>query len=84
MKTHTTVQQGLEALTHLDHRGATSADALAGDGVGVLTQVPHLFFRKKLEAKGLKLERDSDLAVGVMFLPGAWGGVGGACGRGGG
>ena len=38
-KTHTTVQQALEALQHLDHRGATSADPLAGDGVGVLTQV---------------------------------------------
>jgi glutamate synthase domain-containing protein 1 len=70
-KTHTTVQQALEALTHLDHRGATSADALAGDGVGVLTQVPHLFFRKKLEAKGIHLARDEDMAVGMVFLPGA-------------
>ena len=41
-KTHTTVQQALEALQHLDHRGATSADALTGDGVGVLTQVRQL------------------------------------------
>ena len=70
-KTHSTVQQALEALTHLDHRGATSADALTGDGVGVLTQIPHLFFRKKLEAHGIPLARDEDMAVGVFFLPGA-------------
>lgn len=64
------MQQGLEALTHLDHRGATSADALTGDGVGLLTQIPHLFFRKKLAARGIALARDEDMAVGVFFLPG--------------
>jgi len=69
------VQQALEALQHLDHRGATSADPLTGDGVGVLTQVPHLFFRKKLEAKGVRLPRDSDMAVGMLFLPGRHSGV---------
>ena len=30
--THDIVEQGLEALRNLDHRGATGADAAAGDG----------------------------------------------------
>ena len=68
-KTHTTVMQGLEAVERLDHRGAAAADALSGDGVGILTQVPHLFFKKKLAARGIDLDHPRDLGVGVMFMP---------------
>jgi glutamate synthase domain-containing protein 1 len=68
-RSHTVVEQALEALTNLEHRGAAGTDALSGAGVGVLTQVPHLFFRKKLAARGIPLARDKDLAVGVFFLP---------------
>ncbi len=75
VRTHTVVGQALEALTNLNHRGATAADPLSGDGVGILTQVPHLFFRKKLAAAGIPLERDTDLGVGVVFLPGRSSGV---------
>lgn len=39
VKTHTVVVQALDALTHLDHRGAAAADPLTGDGVGITTQV---------------------------------------------
>ena len=70
-RSHTIVAQAMEALTNLDHRGAAGGDPLSGDGVGLLTQVPHLFFRKKLAAKGISLARDTDLAVGFFFLPGA-------------
>ncbi len=69
MRSHTIVAQALEALTNLEHRGAAGTDPLSGDGVGVMTQIPHLFFRKKLAAKGIALPRDKDLAVGFFFLP---------------
>ena len=75
MRTHTVVSQALDALTHLNHRGAASADPLTGDGVGVLTQIPHLFFRRKLEARGIAVARDTDVAVGMLFLPGKGAGV---------
>jgi hypothetical protein len=39
IRTHTVVVQALDALTHLDHRGAAAADPLTGDGVGITTQV---------------------------------------------
>lgn len=42
---HATVEQGLEALVNLDHRGATGADPAAGDGAGILVQMPDAFFR---------------------------------------
>jgi glutamate synthase (ferredoxin) len=35
-----------------------------------VAQIPHLFLRKKLEAKGVKLARDTDMGVGMLFLPG--------------
>lgn len=41
VRTHTVVAQALEALTHLDHRGAAAADKLAGDGVGIMTQASY-------------------------------------------
>ena len=70
VRTHTVVEQALDAIKHLDHRGAAAADALSGDGVGLTTQVPGLFFRKKLEEKGVRVARDSDVAVAMIFLPG--------------
>src|SRR3954451_20840679 len=37
---HVIVEQGLEALRNLDHRGATGSDPRTGDGAGILLQVP--------------------------------------------
>ena len=36
---------GLVALTNLDHRGATGAEADTGDGAGILVQIPDRFLR---------------------------------------
>ncbi|MHB9074529.1 MAG: glutamate synthase large subunit [Desulfobaccales bacterium] len=57
------------AVGNLVHRGAVSADGLTGDGAGILTQIPHAFFRRELAQHGLTLEQDEDLAIGVLFLP---------------
>ena len=65
---HDVLAYGLTALANLAHRGAVSADGRTGDGAGVLTQVPHRLFRRELEARGVRLERDRDLAVGVFFV----------------
>ena len=67
-KSHTILEHALSALCNLDHRGAVSADGLTGDGAGVLTQIPHALFRRELEAQGIHLAEDRDLAVGVMFV----------------
>ena len=42
---HDIVDHALDALRNLDHRGATGADPLVGDGAGILTQVPDAFLR---------------------------------------
>ncbi len=60
----------LRCVTNLTHRGAVDADAKTGDGAGVLFQIPAGFFRSEVERLGQRLERDDDLAVGMVFLPG--------------
>ncbi|MEJ2287391.1 MAG: hypothetical protein P8Y02_01900, partial [Deinococcales bacterium] len=67
-RTHDVLAYSLQALHNLAHRGAVSADGKTGDGAGVLTQIPHRLFRRELEARGIFLERDRDLAVGVFFV----------------
>ncbi len=67
-KSHEILQDAIRALCNLAHRGAVSADGLTGDGAGVLTQIPHKFFRRVLANRGIQLNDDQDLAVGVFFI----------------
>jgi glutamate synthase (ferredoxin) len=69
IKSHDLLKKALQALKSLAHRGAVDADAITGDGAGVLTQIPYPLFREFLEEKGKKLYSDEDLGVGVIFLP---------------
>src|SRR3712207_7444724 len=41
--TRETVEQGLEVLHNLEHRGTTGSDPETGDGAGILTQIPDAF-----------------------------------------
>lgn len=61
------VQYALTALERLTHRGGVDADGASGDGAGLLTSLPHPFFRTK--AKELGIELPEVFAVGVAFLP---------------
>ena len=63
---HDIVELALSALTNLDHRGATGADPLVGDGAGILTQVPDTFLRA---VTGFALPQAGAYAVGSAFLP---------------
>ncbi|HKI56072.1 MAG TPA: glutamate synthase large subunit [Trueperaceae bacterium] len=67
-RSHDVLAYALQALHNLKHRGAVSSDGKTGDGAGVLTQIPHRLFRRELEEKGIYLERDRDLAVGMFFV----------------
>ncbi|MBW8077788.1 MAG: hypothetical protein GJU76_06895, partial [Gallionella sp.] len=52
-KSHDMVSQGLQILENLTHRGAVGADPLAGDGAGILLQVPDAFLRAKCAASNI-------------------------------
>jgi len=60
---------GLRSICGLMHRGALDADAKTGDGAGIATQIPYKLFTPEVEKLGHKLYQDSDLGVGVLFLP---------------
>ena len=62
------VEKGLAMLCNLEHRGAVGADPKAGDGSGLLIQIPHKFLEKKV-SKNFSLPEPGNYAVGVMFIP---------------
>lgn len=68
-KSNKILNQALESLSNLDHRGAVSADGKTGDGAGILTQIPYKFFAKELEKDGVKVPAEEDFAVGMFFFP---------------
>jgi glutamate synthase (NADPH/NADH) large chain len=60
------VVTGLTALTNMEHRGATGAEADTGDGAGILLQVPDAFLRSVVE---FELPAAGAYAAGIAFLP---------------
>ena len=68
-KSHQIVQDGLKVLLNLEHRGAVGADPLAGDGAGILVQIPHAFFKAEAERRGFKLPAAGAYGVGQLFMP---------------
>ena len=68
-QTHSIVEQGLLILKNLDHRGAVGADALMGDGAGILIQLPDTFFREEMAKQGVTLPPAGEYGVGMCFLP---------------
>ncbi len=65
-KSHDIVRQGLTILKRLTHRGAVGADPRAGDGAGILMQIPDAFFRATVD---FELPAEGEYAVGMLFLP---------------
>ncbi|MDD0839183.1 glutamate synthase-related protein [Curvibacter sp. HBC61] len=69
VKSHAIVQQGLKILENLDHRGAVGADALMGDGAGILIQLPDALYREEMAKQGVALPPPGEYGVGMIFLP---------------
>ena len=68
-KSHAIIEQGLEILKNLTHRGAVGADPKAGDGAGILIQIPDQFFREEMAKQGVRLPPPGQYGVGMVFLP---------------
>jgi len=66
-RSHHLVEQGITALVHLDHRGASGAETNTGDGAGILIQIPDAFYRAVLD---VELPEAGHYATGIAFLPG--------------
>ncbi len=68
-KSHDIVEKGLAMLLNLEHRGAVGADPRAGDGAGLLVQIPHRFFASLTPQLGFELPEPGHYAVGHLFMP---------------
>jgi len=68
-KSHRILQQGIEVLKNLDHRGASGAEVNTGDGAGVLMQMPHEFLAESCKKTSIKLPAPGDYGCGLVFLP---------------
>ena len=52
---HLVVQQGIQVLVNLEHRGALGGDKATGDGSGIMVGIPDIFFRQVCPGDGLYL-----------------------------
>jgi glutamate synthase (ferredoxin) len=68
-KSHAIVQQALQVLRNLQHRGACGCEPNTGDGAGVLVQVPHAFLEQACREVKIALPGSGEYGVGVVFLP---------------
>src|SRR2546423_380569 len=66
-KSHQTVEDALSILRNLEHRGAVGADPRAGDGAGILVQIPHAFLARRADTLGFRLPGPGEYAVGQLF-----------------
>ena len=68
-KSHAVVDDALKIVENLEHRAGKDAKGETGDGVGILTQVPHKFFAKACKQSGIELPGEREYGVGVFFFP---------------
>ncbi len=66
---HKVIEDAIEILENLEHRGAVGADPLMGDGAGILIQIPDLFLREEMAKQKITLPKPGQYAVGHIFLP---------------
>ncbi len=68
-KSHDIIEQALQILVNLKHRGAVGCEENTGDGAGILVQIPHEFFLKECVKLGIALPEPGQYGVGNVFLP---------------
>ncbi|MBT2582762.1 glutamate synthase large subunit [Planococcus sp. ISL-109] len=68
-KSHSIVQNAVNILCNLEHRGGQSSDTSTGDGAGILTQIPHRFFLKQCEKEDIALPEEGRYGIGMIFMP---------------
>src|SRR5690242_3775508 len=70
-RSHGIVADGLEALEHLEHRGAAGAEPNSGDGAGILLQLPVELLSQVVDfaLPAPTADGANTFAAGICFLP---------------
>ncbi|MEE3398660.1 MAG: glutamate synthase subunit alpha, partial [Eubacterium sp.] len=67
-RSHALVADALSIVENLEHRAGKDAEGKTGDGVGILTQIPHKFFKKVMAEKDVTLGDERSYGVGMFFF----------------
>jgi glutamate synthase (ferredoxin) len=68
-KSHRILEQAIQVLKNLDHRGACGSEVNTGDGAGVLLQMPHAFNEEVCRKARIQLPAAGEYGSGIIFLP---------------
>ena len=69
IKTNQTVSDALSIVENLEHRAGKDAEGKTGDGVGILLQISHKFFKKAVKPLGIQIGDEREYGVGMFFFP---------------
>ena len=68
-KSHETVANALRIVENLEHRAGKDAEGKTGDGVGILLQISHKFFKKACQKEGLQIGGEREYGIAQFFFP---------------
>lgn len=69
IQSHKIVDDALHIVEKLEHRAGKDATGEVGDGVGILLQISHKFFKKAAAKEGITLGKEREYGVGMFFFP---------------
>ncbi len=69
IKTHETVENALKIVENLEHRAGKDAEGKTGDGVGILLQISHNFFKRECKKLGIELGGEREYGIAQIFFP---------------
>ncbi len=68
-KSHAIVEQAMQVLVNLRHRGACGCETNTGDGAGILLQIPHEFLKQECAGLGVQIPSLKEYGAGMVYLP---------------
>ena len=62
------VEDALTIVEKLEHRAGKDATGKTGDGVGIMVQISHSFFKKETARLGIDIRNEREYGVGMFFM----------------
>ena len=69
LKSHQTVENALKIVENLEHRAGKDAEGKTGDGVGILLQISHKFFKKVCQKSDISIGEEREYGIAQLFFP---------------
>ncbi len=68
-KSHEILSDALSIVEKLEHRAGKDASGKVGDGVGILTQISHGFYKEVAKQLGFSIGKQGSYGIGMFFFP---------------